>query len=39
MVENIADINHFLGDGLIGLGFPTLCDGHPTIMDLLYLEK
>lgn len=36
MVENIAEISHFLGDGIIGLGFPTLSNGHPTIMDSLY---
>lgn len=27
-----------MGDGLLGMGFPTLAKNHPTLMDTLFAE-
>lgn len=35
LVINLSELDHFEGDGLVGLGFDTLSDGYPTIIDTL----
>lgn len=38
-MESLKEISHFLGDGLVGLGFSTLSDSHPTLIDTLYAQR
>lgn len=39
LIEELDKIKHFLGDGLVGLGFARLSDGHATLIDQLFHQK
>lgn len=35
-LDELTELQHFEGDGLAGLGFKTLSDGYPTLIDNLF---
>ncbi|KAM3146083.1 hypothetical protein pb186bvf_001740 [Paramecium bursaria] len=35
ILDELSELKHFLGDGLIGLGFSSLSEYHPTLLDNL----
>ena len=36
ILSELTELPHFEGDGLGGLGFDTLSNGYPTLIDNLY---
>lgn len=36
IIDELTELKNFKGDGLAGLGFNTLSDGYPTLIDNLF---
>lgn len=39
LLSDLTELKRFEGDGLGGLGFDTLSDGYPTLIDNLYSQN
>ncbi|CAD8107961.1 unnamed protein product [Paramecium primaurelia] len=39
LLDELTELKKFEGDGLAGLGFDTLSDGYPTIIDNLFIQN
>ena len=39
LVTKMTQVSNFLGDGLLGMGYASLSDGHKTLLDNLYNQN